>query len=56
MRKHNFINGFKAHNKQDDKVAFEARLGKLTIFKLNVDISQGSFAIMLFNLGYETSR
>ena len=43
------INSWDSSTKQWDKIEFEARIGKLTLFELNIDFNK-SFRICIFNL------
>ena len=45
-----FNNDWKSNAKQSDKVVFEIRLGKLTLFKFSVDGSKRKFRLTLLNL------
>ena len=51
----NFINSWKAKNKQSDKVKIEIRISKLTIFNIEYDRSDFKIKIMIFNFGIEFS-
>lgn len=46
-----FINSYSAKNKQWDKFKVEVRLLKLTVLKIDIDISHKYIKIILFNLG-----
>jgi len=48
----NFINGYKSFFKQNDKIVATLRISKLTIFALDLDISDKKAKIMLFNIGF----
>jgi len=46
-----FKNGWNSLRKQWDKVELKVRISVLTIFELNIDISQRSLKIMVLNFG-----
>jgi len=47
------INGWKARNKQDDKINFTIRLGIVTFIEIKWDFSSKKGRFMLLNFGYE---
>ena len=49
----NWINSFKAKNKQGDKLIIDVRFGKFTLFQFDGDISNKKYRIIFFNLGVE---
>ena len=50
----NFINSWRKGNKQDDKFLIWIRLGRITLFKIYIDISSGIYEITLANFGIKT--
>lgn len=50
----NFINSWKAKNKQNDKVNITCRLGSFTLIEIKWDFSSKKGRFMFFNLGYES--
>jgi hypothetical protein len=44
-----FINGWKNKTKQRDKLVIELRIGYLTIFEVQADLSDRKYRIGLFN-------
>lgn len=46
------INHFKG-SKQNDKIHFNFRIGKFTLFELYYDDSSMKFRVIFFNLGYQ---
>lgn len=42
-------NGWKSKRKQNDRFLLELRLGKLTVIKVLVDVSDKHFELSLFN-------
>jgi hypothetical protein len=46
-----FSNGWKAYNKQWDKIDIKVRISLLTIFSLKIDISRKEFKIKILNFG-----
>jgi hypothetical protein len=51
----NFINGFGSNTKQADKIRAELRISKLTIFKIDIDLSRKNFELIFFNFGIKNS-
>ena len=49
----NFINSWKAINKQKDKLTILCRISTLTIFELSVDFSSKTYRLVLLNFGIE---
>ena len=50
----NFINSWKKGNKQDDKFLIWIRFGRITLFKIYLDISLGIYEITMANFGIKT--
>ena len=48
-----FINSWKSHVLQSDKIKLEVRISKVTLLSLDVDISNKHCRFVLFNLGLE---
>jgi len=46
-----FKNGWSSLRKQWDKAELKVRISALTIFELNIDISQRNLKIMILNFG-----
>ena len=46
-----FKNGWSSTRKQGDRHLLEFRLGKITVFKLLLDISDNHYELVIFNLG-----
>ena len=46
----NFINEWKSPLKQWDKTEFQIRIGKITLFALNLDFSKKYFRFTILNL------
>ena len=42
-------NGWKATNKQGDKIMIKMRFGVVTVFDLNIDLGASRFSVTLFN-------
>ena len=53
-KKMNFINSWRKGNKQDDKFLIWIRLGRITLFKIYIDISSGIYEITVANFGIKT--
>ena len=54
--KTNFINSWRAGNKQDDKFCVKIRLGIFTIVEISSDFSQNYLRIILLNIGFELGK
>jgi hypothetical protein len=50
-KKMNFINSWRKGNKQDDKFLIWIRLGRITAFKIYLDISSGIYEFTVLNFG-----
>ena len=50
----NFINSWRKGNKQDDKFLIWIRLGRITAFKIYLDISSGIYELTILNFGIKT--
>lgn len=46
-----FKNGWNVKRKQGDRYLLEMRFGKVTLFKVLVDVSDKHFEVVLFNYG-----
>ena len=53
-KKMNFINSWRKGNKQEDKFLVWIRLGRITVFKIYIDISSGIYEITVANFGIKT--
>ena len=53
-KKMNFINSWRKGNKQEDKFLIWIRLGRITLFKIYLDISSGIYEITVANFGIKT--
>ena len=54
--KTNWINSWKAGNKQDDKFCVKFRLGTLTLLETSSDFSQKYLRLILLNVGVELGK
>ena len=56
IMKINWINSWKAGNKQDDKFCIKFRVGTLTLLEISSDFSQKYLRLIILNVGVELGK
>jgi len=55
-KRFSFINSWKSHSKQWDKVAVKIRIGRITVFDFYSDRSKKLWGLMILNFGIRKNK